>query len=89
MAAMSGRLAAQAPDRGPRFDAAVPPGGYAWWYVDALSDDGRHGLTIIAFIGSVFSPYYACARRRGDGRSATTIARSTSRSTASAATAGR
>ncbi|MDP4002928.1 carotenoid 1,2-hydratase [Methylobacterium sp. NEAU K] len=24
-----------------------------------MSDDGRHGLTIIAFIGSVFSPYYA------------------------------
>ncbi|MCJ2058808.1 carotenoid 1,2-hydratase [Methylobacterium sp. J-048] len=23
-----------------------------------MSDDGRHGLTIIAFIGSVFSPYY-------------------------------
>lgn len=32
-----------------------------------MSDDGRHGLTIIAFIGSVFSPYYAWARRRGDG----------------------
>ena len=30
-----------------------------------LSDDGRAGLTIIAFIGSVFSPYYAFARRRG------------------------
>lgn len=39
--------------------------GYAWWYVDALSDDGRHGLCIIAFIGSVFSPYYAWNRRRG------------------------
>lgn len=35
------------------------PGGYAWWYIDALSDDGRHGLSLIAFIGSVFSPYYA------------------------------
>ncbi|WP_232629069.1 carotenoid 1,2-hydratase [Methylobacterium sp. Leaf118] len=33
-------------------------GGYVWWYVDALSADGTHGLTIIAFIGSVFSPYY-------------------------------
>ncbi|MCK2054159.1 carotenoid 1,2-hydratase [Methylobacterium sp. 37f] len=33
--------------------------GYIWWYVDALSADGRQGLTIIAFIGSVFSPYYA------------------------------
>lgn len=43
----------------------MAPGGYAWWYVDALSDDGRHGLAIIAFIGSVFSPYYAAARRRG------------------------
>ena len=41
-----------------------PPDGYAWWYVDALSDDGRHALTIIAFVGSVFSPYYAAARRR-------------------------
>jgi carotenoid 1,2-hydratase len=30
-----------------------------------MSDDGRHGLTIIALIGSVFSPYYAWARRRG------------------------
>ncbi|MGF1650022.1 MAG: carotenoid 1,2-hydratase [Hyphomicrobiaceae bacterium] len=42
----------------------MPPGGYAWWYCDALSDDGRYGLTIIAFIGSVFSPYYAWAGRR-------------------------
>lgn len=33
--------------------------GYVWWYVDALSADGRQGLTVIAFIGSVFSPYYA------------------------------
>ena len=46
-----------------RFDTPVPDGGYAWWYIDALSDDGRHGLTVIAFIGSVFSPYYAWARR--------------------------
>ena len=42
----------------------MDPGGYVWWYVDALSDDGRHGLTIIAFIGSVFSPYYAWSGRR-------------------------
>jgi carotenoid 1,2-hydratase len=46
------------------FDAAVAPGGYRWWYLDALSDDRQYGLTIIAFIGSVFSPYYARARRR-------------------------
>ncbi|MEM7042128.1 MAG: carotenoid 1,2-hydratase [Pseudomonadota bacterium] len=47
------------------FTATIPPNGYVWWYLDALSDDGDHGLTIIAFIGSVFSPYYAFARRRG------------------------
>jgi carotenoid 1,2-hydratase len=51
-------------DGGPCFDRQVVPGGYAWWYVDALSEDGRHGLTVIAFIGSVFSPYYAWAGRR-------------------------
>ncbi len=50
---------------GPDFSRAVGPNGYAWWYIDALSDDGAHGLTIIAFIGSVFSPYYARARRSG------------------------
>jgi carotenoid 1,2-hydratase len=47
------------PDGGPRFDSGVPPGGYLWWYVDAQSDCGRYGLTLITFIGSVFSPYYA------------------------------
>ena len=51
--------------QGPRFDLAVAPGGYAWWYLDAGSDDGRFGLTLIAFVGSVFSPFYASARRRG------------------------
>ena len=30
-----------------------------------MSDDGEHGLTVIAFLGSVFSPYYAWARGRG------------------------
>jgi carotenoid 1,2-hydratase len=48
----------------PPFDTPVPPSGYRWWYLDGLSDDGRHGITLIAFIGSVFSPYYARARRR-------------------------
>jgi carotenoid 1,2-hydratase len=42
----------------------VAPGGYLWWYVDALSDDGRHGVTLIALLGSVFSPYYAWSGRR-------------------------
>ena len=55
------RLTAPIPAmNGPQFDQEVRgDGGYVWWYVDALSDDGLHGLTMIAFIGSVFSPYYA------------------------------
>lgn len=48
----------------PCFDAEIAPGGYGWWYVDAISADGKHGLTIIAFIGSVFSPYYKSSGRR-------------------------
>ena len=51
----------------PPFDKQVVQDGYAWWYLDAISDDGRYGLTLIAFIGSVFSPYYAWARERGRG----------------------
>ena len=49
----------------PRFDVDVPHSGYRWWYVDGISDDGRHGIVVIAFIGSVFSPYYFRARGRG------------------------
>ncbi len=49
---------------GLRFTHPVPPGGYAWWYVDGLSDDGDYGITLIAFVGSVFSPYYAWSGRR-------------------------
>jgi carotenoid 1,2-hydratase len=41
----------------------VVPGGYLWWYLDGVSDDGAHGVTVIAFVGSVFSPYYAWAGR--------------------------
>lgn len=52
------------------FDEPVPPNGYLWWYVDALSDDGQHALTLIAFVGSVFSPYYAHARRKAHSASA-------------------
>lgn len=47
------------------FGAPVPPNGYRWWYCDALSDDGAYGLAIIGFVGSVFSPYYKTARRKG------------------------
>jgi len=49
---------------GPDFSIVPPDGGYVWWYVDAISADGRFGLTIIGFVGSVFSPYYAAAGRR-------------------------
>lgn len=43
---------------GPRFDVEVPPDGYAWWYVDGISDDGRRAISIIGLIGAVFSPWY-------------------------------
>lgn len=42
------------------------PGGYAWWYFDAVSDDGARALTAIFFVGSVFSPDYAARVRRGE-----------------------
>jgi carotenoid 1,2-hydratase len=48
------------------FATDVPPGGYAWWYVDAISGDGQRMLTAIFFIGSVFSPSYAARIRRGE-----------------------
>ncbi|EYF03789.1 hydroxyneurosporene dehydrogenase [Chondromyces apiculatus] len=32
-----------------------------------MSDDGRHAVTIIALLGSVFSPYYVAARGRDAG----------------------
>ena len=47
-----------------RFEDTPLPGGYLWWYVDGLSDDGQHGISIIVFNGSVFSPYYYWAGRR-------------------------
>lgn len=47
------------------FSITVANRGYAWWYIDAWSDCGQHGLTIIAMLGCVFSPWYAAARRRG------------------------
>ena len=48
----------------PRFNQVVDPGNYLWWYIDGLSDDGLYGFSIIAFVGSVFSPYYAWANKR-------------------------
>lgn len=51
--------------RGPGFDAPVVPGGYLWWYLDVLDPVSGLGLTIIAFVGNVFSPRYFAARARG------------------------
>ena len=31
------------------FNAPIPPSGYAWWYFDALSDDGQRAFTAILF----------------------------------------
>ena len=47
----------------PHFDIEVPPGGYAWWYIDGVSDDGTRAVSVIGFIGSVFSPWYAWSGR--------------------------
>ncbi|MEM8665790.1 MAG: carotenoid 1,2-hydratase [Pseudomonadota bacterium] len=52
------------PAEGFRFNEPVPPGGYVWWYLDGVSEDGAHAITVIVFIGSVFSPYYAWAGKR-------------------------
>lgn len=48
----------------PRFDVAVEPNGYAWWYVDGLSDCGTRAVSVIGFIGSVFSPWYKWSGRK-------------------------
>src|SRR6056297_559017 len=48
----------------PNFNLDVPANGYAWWYIDGISDDGTRALSVIAFIGSVFSPWYAWSGRR-------------------------
>ena len=48
------------------FAKPVPDSGYRWWYIDGFSECGRFGVTVIAFIGSVFSPYYFRARQRGN-----------------------
>lgn len=63
---MDNRLEALPVSRhGPNFAVPVADGGYVWWYLDAWSDCGRYGLTLIAMLGCVFSPWYAWARRAG------------------------
>jgi carotenoid 1,2-hydratase len=42
----------------------VPPDGYAWWYIDGISDCGTRAISVIAFIGSVFSPWFRWSGRR-------------------------
>jgi len=66
MAAISGRLAAATVMADLDSTSRSKLGRHVWWYVDAISDDGQHALSVIAFVGSVFSPYYAWAfaRRR-------------------------
>lgn len=58
-----GRTGGGMPGERPLFDPVMPDNGYVWWYCDGLSDCGQYGFTVIAFIGSVFSPYYKWARR--------------------------
>ena len=48
----------------PKFDIDVKPNGYAWWYVDGISNDGNRAISIIGFIGSVFSPWYYWSKRK-------------------------
>ena len=48
----------------PFFDLTVPKNGYAWWYLDGISDDNQKAISIIAFIGSVFSPWYSWYGRK-------------------------
>lgn len=62
-----GALRGPGPGPGPALDAAVPRDGYAWWYVDVVDPERALGLTLIFFVGSVFSPAYARARARGAG----------------------
>ena len=40
------------------------PGGYEWWYFDAVSEDGAWALACIWFLGNPFSPFYRLAARR-------------------------
>jgi hypothetical protein len=49
---------------GPCFDIDVPPNGYAWWYIDGISHCGTRAISIIGFIGSVFSPWYRWSGRK-------------------------
>ncbi len=47
------------------FNSEIISHGYAWWYMDVVSDDGQDSMVLIAMLGSVFSPRYARARLKG------------------------
>ena len=51
-------------DKGPNFNIDVPPNGYAWWYIDGIDPISGKAISIIAFIGSVFSPWYKWSGRK-------------------------
>lgn len=52
------------------FDRPLNPHGYQWWYVDVISEDQSFALSIIIFVGHVFSPFYFKARQKDLKRSA-------------------
>ncbi|MCU0683188.1 MAG: carotenoid 1,2-hydratase [Polyangiaceae bacterium] len=47
------------------FDRPVTDGGYGWFYLDGVSDDGASAVVLIALLGNVFSPRRARARAAG------------------------
>ena len=44
------------------------PGGYEWWYFDAISDDGKHSLVVIFYRGNPFSNRYIRAIQEQSGQ---------------------
>lgn len=62
-----------------------PPGGYEWWYFDAVSDDGRYSFVIIFYEGNPFSTRYIRAlEEKTEPASPESSSTSTSRSAVSA-----
>ena len=53
------------PDHDARHIQPDVPGGYEWWYFDAISDDARFTLVVIYFLGSPMSPYYKAVATGG------------------------
>ena len=69
MACLSGKHAGRGDRDRPCFDIDVPPDGYAWWYVDGISDDGERAISIIGFIGSVLFALVPLERAQEPGQS--------------------